>query len=808
MTKGTRRPARTTRPRARAARATRLVASSLLIGSVGLVGPAAAASASSQRVAARPVADPAAYVDPFFGTANQGNEFPGADVPFGMVQWSPDTTSRPDGGGYYYGDSSIIGFSLTHLSGTGCSAAGDIPVLPTVGKVDARESDSFSHAHEYATAGYYKVSLRNGVIARLTATTRTGMAEFDYPSTSKANLIFKLSDSQNGDFVTTFKVVSDTNGDYEVQGSVSSGGFCRAAIRYTVYFDMQFSQPFTRWGTYTPPRARTKRLAVSQGAVAPLPTMPASVPERPDHPVYHGQLPAGQATRERLRGPEDGYLTFDTSRKHPLVAKVGLSYVSAAGARANLAAENPNWNFAATQVAAGAAWNALLGKIRVSGGTIAQRKVFYTALYHALQYPNVVSDDSGQYRGMDGKVHTVDRGHSAFYTNISGWDIYRTQAQLEALVDPSAASDTAQSMLDDYQQTGQLPKWPVYNRESYVMAGDSADAVIADYYAFGGRDFDTKAVLAAMVRQATTSNRIRPGARYFGRLGYLPVNGRYGCCNYYGPVSTSLEYDTDDFAISAFAGALRDRSDQRKFADLAQGWRLLLNPQTGFVQPRYADGAFASGFTPASQTGFVEGDSWIYTGMVPFDLAGLTAAKGGRTAMAAYLNTVLSTFTGRHYLAWMGNEPSIELPWEYDYIGEPYQTQETVRQIQDQLWTPTPGGTGDGNDDLGTMSAWYVWSALGMYPMTPGTTDMALGSPMFPRAVITLPNGRTLTIVGKGAANRAPYVHLATWDGRRWYAARAPGTAVSRGGTLTFWLSGKPDKTWATEPSQAPPSYG
>jgi predicted alpha-1,2-mannosidase len=751
------------------------------------------------------------------GTADQGDDFPGADVPFGMVQWSPDTVSRPAGGGYSYDDSSITGFSLTHLSGAGCTAAGDVPVLPTVGTVDPAANDLFSHSREYATAGYYKVSLRGDVTVQLTATARTGMARFAFPSTSQANLIFKLADSQNGDSATSFRVVSDANDDYEVQGSATSGDFCGGTTRYTVYFDMQFSQPFSAWGSYTQdgmlPGPGGSATVPSAAGTAPAsdatpPVVPAEIPKQPDAPVYYLPLSASEGSAEPASGPEGGYVTFRTDSNHPLLAKVGLSYVSAANARANLSTENPGWNFGATRSAAIAAWNGLLGKIRVSGGTNAQQTVFYTALYHSLQYPNVFSDDDGQYRGMDGKVHTVDRGHSAFYTNISGWDIYRTQAPLEALVDPSVASDTAQSMVDDYRQTGQLPKWPAYNGESYVMVGDPADALLADYYAFGATGFDTQAALADMISQATSLSTVRPGGPYVSAPGYLPVDGRFSCCNFYGPVSTSLEYYTDDFAISALAGALGEGGEQRKFADLAQGWRYLLDPASGFAQPRDADGIFPDGFTPASPDGFVEGDSWIYSGMVPFDLAGLAAAKGGTAAMAAYLNSALSSYQGADGYASLDNEPSIELPWEYDYAGEPYKTQQAVRQIEDQLWTPTPGGTAEGNDDLGALSAWYVWSALGMYPMTPGTTDLALGSPLFPMAVVTLPSGRKLTVVGNGAASGAPYVQSAAWDGHSWGNAYAPASAISRGGTLSFRLAAKPDAAWASKPPQAPPSYG
>jgi predicted alpha-1,2-mannosidase len=753
------------------------------------------------------VTDPAALVDPFIGTTNSADDFPGADVPFGMVQWSPDTPSRPDGGGYEYNDTAITGFSLTHLSGPGCGAEGDIPVLPTVGAINTSATDSFSHANESAQAGYYSVALANGVTTQLTATTRTGMADFTFPSSTAANLIFKLDDSQNGDSATSFNVVSDT----QVQGSATSGNFCGAGNTYTVYFDMQFSQPFATSGTFTAAGLRrgARHLSVKPRATRRAPkTASAKTPERPNHPVYHGARPAKRTSiTPALTGPDGSYLTFNTASDQTVLAKVGVSFVSAANAQANLAAENPGWNFSSTKAAATASWNALLGKIQIAGGTAAQQQTFYTALYHSLLHPNVFSDDNGQYMGVDGKVHTVDSGHSAFYTNFSGWDTYRTQAQLEALLDPSVTSDTAQSMVDDYSQDGMLPKWMEDNGESYVMVGDPADAILADYYAFGATNFTTSAALTDMVTEATTTNNIRPGGAYLNEPGYLPADGSYGCCNYYGPTSTTLEYDTADFAISAFAGALGNTADQQTFLNRSQDWRNVLNPDSGFAQPRDANGTWASGFNPTSSTDFVEADSWIYTGEVPFDLAGVVSAKGGNAAMDAYLGTVLRSYTGANGYAWVGNEPSIELPWEYDYAGEPYQTQETVRQIQDQIWTDTPSGLADGNDDLGAMSAWYVWSALGMYPMTPGTATLALGSPMFTQAVITLPSGNTLTIDGNGAADDAPYVQSATWNGATWDNAYAPTAAITSGGTLSYTLGTTADTSWASAASAAPPSY-
>jgi putative alpha-1,2-mannosidase len=810
---------------------------------------AAAGQARARQAASSAAPDFAALVNPFIGTARHGDVFPGADTPFGMLQWSPDTAIRPDGGGYSASSSEITGFSLVHMSGPGCRFGGDVPVLPTLGAVRPAADDYFQRSRQEAQAGYYSVRLGDGIGVSLTATTRTGLAEFSFPAKRRGNLIFKLTGSQNGDSAVTFKRVSRTL----VEGSVtSSNADCGDREPYTLHFAMRFSRPATGHGTFTAAagstvpgsgrassgrasssrasssRASSSRASSSRAsrpaailhpgarslsvpARGPLQlprAVPAGAPDPDDNNAYHPRLPAGAGASRVLSGPAGAYVTFPAGA--PVLAKVGISYVSVANAAANLAAEDPGWSFSNIESAAQARWNALLGRIAVTGGSQAQQAVFYTALYHSLLAPSVFSDDNGQYIGADGKVHRLAAGQTAEYTNFSGWDIYRTQAQLEALLDPSAASGAAQSLLNAYNQTGMLPRWQAYGREIYFMVGDPADAILADYYAFGARQFDVRAALAAMIRQASRQGNVRPGLDYLDRLGYLPENGKYGCCDYlYGPVATTLEYDTDDFAISALASARNHAAARTRFRKRAYDWHNLLNPASKLMQPRLADGKWLRDFSPTSETGFVEGDSWQYTGMVPFDVAGLAAAKGGNAAMVRYLNEVLSGFlsgdNGR--TANMANEPSIELPWEYDYVGEPYATQRTVRSIQDGLWRDTIGGI-PGNDDLGAMSAWYVWSALGMYPMTPGTATLALGSPLFPSAVIDLGSGRSLHIVGADAGPDQPYVQSATWNGATWTRAYAPAAAITAGGTLDFRLAGDPDPGWAASAADAPPSYG
>jgi predicted alpha-1,2-mannosidase len=728
---------------------------------------AEAASAAASAAAPPLVTDPASLVNPMIGTAGGVNEFPGPDAPFGMMQWSPDTyPDRADGGGYTYSNTQISGYSLTHLSGPGCSAYGDVPILPTVGAVGGDPdgaTDTFSHSTETAQAGYYEDTLGNGVTAQLTDTTRAGIGTFTFPATTQANLLLKLDGSADYVDSTQDQVI----GDNEVQGSVTAGHFCGSPEPwendYTLHFDIVFSQPFTASGTWS-------------GTSDTGATIPGGV-----------------------------YLTFDTTTDQTVTARVGISFTSDANAAANLKAEIPSWDFAAVRSANYSAWNRILGRIQVAGGSAQQQTEFYTALYHALLYPSVFSDVNGQYTGFDGKTHTVAPGHTE-YANFSGWDIYRSQVQLAAMVAPQQTSDAVTSMLNDYAQTGLLPKWNLGDGETFDQVGDPADPIIADAYAFGARGFDVRQALAAMIAEATTTNDDRPGQGLLDQDGYLPYDGSYGCCNFYGPVSTQLEYDTADYAIASLAEAIGDHADYETFAGRAQNWEHVFNAETGYVQARVTNGAWLGDYSPSTLSGFVEGTSAQYTPMVPFSLKTLIRARGGDAAWISYLNSLLSNLTNPGPAnADLSDEPSLEIPWEYDYAGAPYLTQQVVREIEQELYSGTPAGE-DGNDDLGTMSSVYVWDELGFYPEAPGTSVLALGSPAFPLTVVHLAGGRTLTISAPAAQPGAPYVHALSVNGRPWNRAYVDYASLSRGATLDYDLATTPDTTWAAAPDAAPPS--
>lgn len=753
-----------------------------------MIGVTAADRAQASAV----VSDPAALVNPFIGTGSttgqtgrSGHTNPGPDMPFGMMQWGPDTwPTRVNGGGYWYDDSQILGFSLDRLSGAGCPVYGDVPILPMVGPIPADPSNAtggFSHASETSSAGYYRATTTSPgtgapVTTQLTTAMRSGIAEFSFPASSQSDLLLKVANSAtkpatvDGQIVPKYQKVYGTSaqavGSSEVVGSVTAGRFCNIADdahpNYTLHFDIEFSQPFTANGTWT----------------------------------------------DGLGDPSGLYLTFDTTTNQTVTAKIGISYTSAANAALNLATEIPGWDFTAVRDANVQAWNQVLSRIEIGGGTSSEQTQFYTALYHALMDPHVYSDVNEQYMGMDGQVHTVAGGH-AQYADYSGWDIYRSQVQLLAMLAPDRTSDIITSMLNDYSQDGMLPKWAQGNSETYEMSGDPADAIIAGAYAFGAHDFDTGQALADMIAEATQPNNIRPGQSLIDQYGYLPYGlptSAYGCCGFGNSVSTQLEYDSADYAIAAFAKALGDQSTYTTFATRAQNWQNTFNPATGYAQAKRANGQWNAGFTPGTSTGFVEGTSAAYTPMVPFNLQGLIGARGGTRAWQDYLDSLLVNLDkpGPTNAA-LTNEPSLIIPWEYDYVGAPWKTQQVMRQIQTELYTDSPGGE-PGNDDLGTFSAWLAWSYLGLYPDVPGTGTVVIGSPVFPHAVVHLGNGRQLVIDAPNAASDAPYVQNLLLNGDSWPKTYLTSNQYRNGARLTFDLRTTPNTSWGSGPSAAPPS--
>jgi predicted alpha-1,2-mannosidase len=723
-------------------------------------------------------------VDTFVGTSGTQtggpiDTFPGADVPFGMVQWSPDTPSHNAGGGYEYTDRQITGFSLTHLSGPGCSVFGDFGVLPTTGEISADPANAaqpFSHADEESAPGWYAVSLGNPAIrTELSVTTRTGIGRFTFPAASQANLLFNASSNQVG--VTGAHLRIDAPD--EVSGSASSGFFCGMPDRYTAYFVARFDRPFRQYGTW-------------QGARASL----------------------GSSVSD---GPQTGgWVTFDATSSRSVTVKVGLSFVSLAGARANLAAEGRSWNIITVRNRATDRWGTMLRRIAISGGVTDAQRTFYTAFYHTLLHPNVISDVTGFYSGFDGRIHRVRAGHDE-YANYSDWDIYRTEVPLIALIAPRQTSDMMQSLVDAFMQEGWLPRWPLVNGPSSVMGGDSIDPVISGAFAFGARDYDAHAALMAMVKGATSTQPPPAQDWYFERWelhddylsrGYVVNTHTTSVSPVPNGASETLEYALDDFSIARLAFELRDRPTYDAFMRRSSNWTTLFDGATGWIAPRDEDGAFMqTPLTENGQSGFQEGNAAQYTWMVPQDLQDLTAAMGGVRPATAKLDaffTELDAGQDKPY-AWLGNEPSLGAPWVYLSLGEPWRAQEIVRRALTTLYADAPAGL-PGNDDLGTMSAWYLWCAIGLYPQNPAVRYLDVGAPLFSSVRLQSPNGPTIEIRAPQASLADSYVEELRLNGRShnqsWIDLPARGTVH-----LDYVLAPSPNPRWAGSPNAGPPSF-
>jgi predicted alpha-1,2-mannosidase len=725
--------------------------------------------------------DPVSLVDPFIGTEGNGHTFPGADVPFGMVQFSPVSVGGGPGG-YEFDDTRLRGFSLTRLSGAGCANYGDVPLMPTAGPPRSSPvgdpwafTSGFSHTGEVAQPGYYQVGLRSGISVALTATTRTGLGVFTYPaSASHGTLLIDPSASADHESAS-IQVV----GSARVVGSATSaafGGGCgHPPGRYTVYFALAFARPFTHFGVW------------SGSGIAP--------------------------GRRQLTGAHAGaYVSFDTGHGRAVPVRAAISYVSVANALGNLAADQPSWSLGEVRARARARWDQLLGRIRVSGGSQAQEEVFYTALYHALLFPSVFSDANGEYLGEDGRVHTA-AGYTQ-YTNFSEWDIYRGEIQLLALLAPRQASDIIRSLVADGRQTGQLPRWLVANTETGLMVGDPADAIIGDAFAFGARRFNATLALREMLAGAgagagsPSPRRTRTSATAARRYEERPALGSYLSRGYI-PVapSTTLEYSIADFAISQLARALGDTGVEKRLLARSGNWRQTFDPRTGFVEPRLGTGAFPRSVRPTSTAGFVEGNGWQYTFMVPQDMRDLLAAIGSRTAGRERLDGFFSELNAGPAAphAWLGNEPSFLAPYAYLWLGVPARSAAVVHRALTNLFAPLPGGL-PGNDDLGAISAWYVWSALGLYPAIPAVPGLALISPLFPSATIRLPNGSRLQINAPRATDADLYVRSLDLNDGRYGASWLPLARIARGGRLDFVLGTVPSH-WATGQADLPPSF-
>lgn len=802
---------------------TAAIAGAVLSAALALPTVGVSQSASAAPEASSATSDPVTSVDPLIGSTNLGNTFPGATRPYGMMSWSPtttngDQTSTPAAGGYSYDNPRVRGFAMTHVNGAGCSvgAQGDLPVMPvstdvdtspTADTKDAKYATDFSHSDEKAVAGRYTVTLADGITADLSATDRAGVGTFTFPAGKPANLLFRTSNSFNGSEDADIRI-DKKNGT--VSGSVLTGAFCGRRANggtnnrvsyYRLYFRATFDTKFTSQGTW-------RNDTVSPGS-------------------SHTTGGEGYATgSDRAGKGSGGWVGFDTSTTRTVTMRVGLSYTSQQAADANLAAEvKPTDTVDSVATAAQAAWRTRLNSAAVTGGTAAQRTTYYTAMYHAFQQPNVMSDVAGTYLGADRKVHRLARGQQAQYSNFSGWDQYRAQTQLLALLDPTVAGDFAQSLTNlAAQNNGIWDRWVLANAGTHVMTGDPPAPTLAGIYALGVRNFDYKGAFTSLLKQATVPNADstndagcpgqctgqRPGLEQYLKRHYAAQDD----CHCWGGAAETLENSAADYALADWAQRLGKTGAHATMITRAGWWRNTFNPSAaingGYQQAHNADGTWQWPFSRGSDSGFAQGTSSTYTWMVPQDVSGLAAALGGDTAAITRLDAFfrnddgsLATGGGQKYDP--TNEPGIHTPWLYNALGQPWKTQQTVRAYADKVYGTGTGGL-PGNDDLGTMSAWYVFAALGIYPQNPSRGEMLLSSPMFPKAVIDRGNGRRITISAPNASADNIYLQGGRiTDGsprgmsRPQVKSWLPESFINSGGRIDLVLGSSPNTTWGTQ---------
>ncbi|MGR4896290.1 GH92 family glycosyl hydrolase [Stenotrophomonas sp. LARHCG68] len=771
-----------------------------LLALATLAGAFTAAPSLSR--AAAPDAGQSAYaaVDPFIGTGGEGHTYPGATVPYGMVQLSPDTRiqSRKDGygwaAGYRYDDSTIVGFSHTHFSGTGHSDLGDLLLMPTTGALTLERGNPdqpgsgytsrFNHDSETAQPGYYSVTLDDyKVRAELTASARVGMHRYSFPAGQPAHVLLDLRTSM---YDYPGKILWSrirVRPDGTVTGFRETRGW---APGRQLYFALRFSQPLAGHQLHD-----TEQDVAYKGFPPPA----------EKNPAQRAQIEGRQLVAAFDVAPNAGT---------PLLVKVSISPVSEDNAIANLDAEAPGWDFDGMRAAARQQWSTALGAVDAQGDA-AQRTRFYTALYHTLLGPTLFMDSDGRYRGPDNAVHQA-KGWTN-YSTFSLWDTYRALHPLTTLLQPpQRTNDFVNSLLASRRESpyGVLPVWSFHGLETWCMIGYHAVPVIADAYMKGIRGYDTDEALQAMVASANYGPY--DGIAQYRELGYVPIDEEGEAA------SKTLEYAYDDWSIAQVAQAMGKDAVAGEFSRRAANWKHAFDPATGFMRARQRDGSFREPFDPSASgygSDYTEGNAWQYSWYVPQDVAGLAAAHGGRERLLQRLDAVFEAKVDPAIFAHMeditgligwyahGNEPSHHVAYLYAYAGQPWRSQARLKQIMDSQYAARPDGLA-GNDDLGQMSAWYVFTALGFYPVTPGSNQYILGRPFLPRATLNLPNGKQFRIVADGLDDAHTYVGGVTLNGKPMDRVFLTHEEILAGGELQFRMQAEPNTQWPSAAAIAP----
>ena len=750
------------------------------------------------------------FVNPLIGTQKMGHTFPGATVPFGSVQLSPDTDEQPHNingvynkdtykycAGYQYDDREIVGFSHTHFSGTGHSDLGDFLIMPTTGELQLEPGakgapgsgfrSAFSHSNETAEPGYYKVKLEDhNILAEMTATTRVGFHQYTFPASDNAHIILDL---MHGIYdyadknVWTFARVEN---DRTIVGYRQTNGWARTR---TVYFAMEFSKPFASYGFKNFGKEDYKGFWRKFDQTKNFPEM------------------AGKQLR--------AYFDFKTAKDEKIKVKFALSPVSTNGAMANLKAEIPHWDFERTKREAQFEWDRELSKVAVTTLDESEMVNFYTALYHALLTPTVYMDRDGRYKGIDQNVHNAlqkparEQGRNtqgsdpgvAFtnYTTFSLWDTYRALHPLLNILQPTRNRDMIRSMLAHYDQSvhKMLPVWSHYANENWCMIGYHSVSVIADAIVKG--NFNGPEAMKALEASAQTARtKYYDGLEYYMKLGYVPEDKNSSS------VSKTLEYAYDDWAIAQAAKRLNRTDLYNEFIKRSEKWRNVYDPSVGFMRAKMSDGTFRKDFDALSThgQGFIEGNAWNYSLYVPHDPAAMIELMGGKEKFSRHMDELFTMHLPDEFFAETeditregiignyvhGNEPAHHAAYLYNWTDDNWKTQERVRMILKNQYRPTPDGLG-GNDDCGQMSAWYLFTALGFYPVAPGSDRYALGSPVVKAAKLTLENGKILTIEAKNQSERNVYVTSVTVNGRKVNRNYLTHSEIMNGGKIVFEMT-------------------
>ncbi|MEP5338159.1 MAG: GH92 family glycosyl hydrolase [Algibacter sp.] len=724
----------------------------------------------------------ATYVNPFIGTSNFGATYPGPVAPRGMVSIAPfnvagkqnslEKDSRWLSNPYVYENTFLTGFSHVNLSGVGCPDLGVILLMPTTGKLETNHLKYGStYSNEIAKTGYYSNTLdKYNIKTEFTASKRVGVSKLTFPK-GQSNILLNLGLGLTNEEGAMVKIISST----EIEGMRSVGSFCynNPESAYPVYFVAKFSKPANTFGVWKKPR-------LYEGAEAEWMT-------------YNGKTRIMDNATKMVVGDSIGtYFTYNFSKQETVEVKIGVSYVSIKNARENLEQEASKKSFETIHKETFNEWNQLLSRIKVEGGTEENKTIFYTALYHTLIHPNTLNDFNGDYPEI--KTGKIGNTTGTRYTVFSLWDTYRNLHQLMSLVYPRQQSNMVKSMLDMYDENGWLPKWELNSTETFTMVGDPASIVITDTYLKGIQDFDIEKAYEAMLKSANQieNNPLRPGLADYIEKGYLTTNS-------VGSVSTTQEYNAADYSIAMLAKALGKTEDYKTFKKRSLSYKKLFDKNYNLLRPRNPDGTFYEPFNPLAganftkNVGYIEGNAWQYAFMVPHDILGLKKLMGGNKNFTEQLQKV---FDDNQFD--MANEPDIAYPFWFNYVkGEAWRSQKTVRDLANQYFKNKPKGL-PGNDDTGTMSAWLVYSMMGIYPASLGDNKYQITSPVYDKIEVSLDSkyypGKTFTVIAKNNSKENIYIQCIKLNGhslkRYWITHKE----IINGGVLELEMGPNPKK--------------